>query len=230
MKRSRRFREPIAKTASVTSPVIAAATTATDDYQDVVVKLRVRGETRKAMASMGDGGMYPTLAKAIVVAIQKATAPSEPPPTVTPVEPSPTLKFARVIVSKAETAEEERYVLGVVMEPDEVDTQGHTETSATIRKAQQAWMEAYRTDGEAGHFTVQHARTKDGKVLDSNDKFAVLECYIQKSDETYEGQFLKAGSWMMAERVLDDDMWSAIKKGEITGFSIGGTAVVNPLD
>jgi hypothetical protein len=225
VKRQRRFKAHIAK--AVAPPVTAPET---DDFQDMVIKFRVRGETRKAMATLGDG-LRPVLGNAILEAIQKATAVA-PPADPTPAIPSPTvtLKFARVLVSKAETADEERYVLGVVMEPDEVDTQGHTETAATIRKAQQAWMEAYRTGGEAGHFTVQHARTKDGKVLNSDDKFAVLECYIQKSDETYEGQSLKAGSWMMAERVLDDEMWSAIKNGEITGFSIGGTAVVNPLD
>jgi DNA adenine methylase len=229
MKRSRRFRTSIAKADAVTPALAPASAPVADDSQEMVVKFRVRGEARKAMMLAGDG-MKEVLRQAIFSAIQKAAEPVAPPPTA-PTDPTEMLKFARVIVvSKADTAEEERYVLGVVMEPGEVDTQGHTETAEEIRKAQQGWMMAYRTGGEAGHFTVQHARTKDGKVIDSDHKFAVLECYIQKSDETYEGHAFKAGSWMMAERVLDDEMWSAIKKGEITGFSIGGTAVVNPLN
>lgn len=32
------------------------------------------------------------------------------------------------------------------------------------------------------------------------------------------------GTWLLAVRVLSDDLWRRVKDGELTGFSIGGSA------
>ncbi len=37
---------------------------------------------------------------------------------------------------------------------------------------------------------------------------------------------VKAGTWLMTVRIVDDKLWRKIKSGEITGFSIGGVASV----
>lgn len=44
-----------------------------------------------------------------------------------------------------------------------------------------------------------------------------------KSDMEIEGQQIKKGTWLMTMEVADDDVWGKIEKGEITGFSMGGT-------
>lgn len=118
---------------------------------------------------------------------------------------------------------EERYVLGVVMEPDETDTQGDTQDAATIRKACFEFMEAYRGGGTAGHLGLMHKQMVDGKLR-------ILENYLQKGDAKVDGQDVKDGSWIMAVRVDDDDLWAAVKKGDLTGFSIGGYARRKPIE
>ncbi|WP_242295099.1 XkdF-like putative serine protease domain-containing protein, partial [Bacillus cereus group sp. BfR-BA-01381] len=42
------------------------------------------------------------------------------------------------------------------------------------------------------------------------------------SDMTVGEQEVKAGTWLMTVRVDDADTWEEIKKGEVTGFSMGG--------
>jgi len=185
------------------------------DAATLSITLTVRGDTRKALEALGTESLRPMFADALVSSIAKASAFAVTPSG----EASPARVFKRAIVSKAE---EERYVLGVVMEPDAVDTQGHTETAETIRKAAYKFLEAYRGGGDQGHMGLMHKEMVDGKV-------AILESYIQKSDETMGEEVIKAGSWLMAVRVMDDKMWEGCKAGDLTGFSIGGTAVEEPV-
>lgn len=228
MKRQRRFKAHIAK---ADAPAITPVRLALVDSELLNIRFRASGATLKAMGALGQD-LLPILGRAIQEAVNKSVAP--PAATTAEATPAadvvPTRTFKRAILSKAENAEEERYVLGIVMEPGSVDTQGQTENAEEIRKACFGWMEAYRTDGEAGHFAVQHARNSKGEVVASDEKFSLLENYIQKSDEMFGEEQIKSGSWVMAIRVKDDSMWEAIKSGDFTGFSIGGTAVVNELN
>ena len=115
---------------------------------------------------------------------------------------------------------EERYVLGIVLEPqdpnDPRDTQGDVYTAEEVRKAAHLFMEQYRNIG------IQHS----GLV---NDKVKILETWIQHEDTFIGGQEVKAGSWLMAVRVLNDELWEAVKAGLITGFSIGGRGKRTPI-
>jgi DNA adenine methylase len=61
-----------------------------------------------------------------------------------------------------------------------------------------------------------------------NDKVKLLESYLAPADFELNGQQVKQGTWMMAVKVLDDALWQAVKSGELTGFSIGGSAVRRP--
>jgi hypothetical protein len=36
---------------------------------------------------------------------------------------------------------------------------------------------------------------------------------------------IRRGTWLLAVRVVDDELWQQIKAGELTGFSIGGSAL-----
>jgi hypothetical protein len=41
---------------------------------------------------------------------------------------------------------------------------------------------------------------------------------------TVGGRSVKKGTWIMAARVTDDELWSAIKSGIYTGWSLEGFA------
>lgn len=130
------------------------------------------------------------------------------------------LKFAsgrdlpRVIV-KAK-AEEERIVMGVVLEPDEVDAQGDTISKEEIRNAAHRFMEEFQVSG------VQHKEFAGGRLK-------ILESWIAPVAMKLEGQDVKEGSWMMTKRVIDDELWKGAKAGKFTGFSIGGSAIRKPV-
>ena len=35
---------------------------------------------------------------------------------------------------------------------------------------------------------------------------------------------MRRGTWLLAVRVLSDELWTKVTEGELTGFSIGGSA------
>lgn len=106
-------------------------------------------------------------------------------------------------------------VTGVVLEPNVEDAQGEMETPEEIENAFLLWSEHFGAIG-LGH-----------KEL-ANDKVVVVEKWIARTDFDLPGGKVKKGSWMLSVKVRDPDIWEAIEKGEITGFSIGGTASVEP--
>ncbi len=121
-------------------------------------------------------------------------------------------------VTKAEgdvAANEERFVLGVVLEPDIVDSQKDTYDVATIRAAAHGFMQYYRNVG------LQHELYVTGRIQ-------ILESYLAPVDMDVGGQTVKTGTWLMGLRFVDDGLWQKVKSGELTGLSIGGTAIREP--
>lgn len=112
---------------------------------------------------------------------------------------------------------EERFVLGIVLEPETVDAQGDIYSEEEIRKAAHLYME------EFAHIKLMHA----GGYIEG--KVKILENYVTHVAMEVDGQPVKRGTWMLGVRVLDDSLWDACKQGDLTGFSIGGTAVKTPL-
>lgn len=106
------------------------------------------------------------------------------------------------------TEEEKQLVTGVVYEPDLEDSHGDTMTAEEIEKAAYTFMENYQ------NVDKQHDEIAG--------KGTVVENWIAKSDMTVGEQEVKAGTWLMTVRVDDADTWEEIKKGEVTGFSMGG--------
>jgi hypothetical protein len=111
---------------------------------------------------------------------------------------------------------EERFVLGVVLEPDVVDSQMDTYDAATIRDAAHRYMENHAAVG------LQHKEIVTGRVK-------ILESYIAPVDFVINDVTIKAGTWLMGFRVVDDDLWQSVKDGSLTGLSIGGDAVREPV-
>lgn len=106
------------------------------------------------------------------------------------------------------TEEEKQLVTGVVYEPDVEDSHGDKMNAEEIEKAAYTFMENYQ------HIDKQHDEIAG--------KGTVVENWIAKSDMTVGEQEVQAGTWLMTVRVDDADTWEEIKKGEVTGFSMGG--------
>lgn len=107
--------------------------------------------------------------------------------------------------------DEERYVLGVVLEPETVDAQQDIYSAAEVREAAHKFMEEFRNVG------LMHQGYVNGKVK-------ILESYVAPADFQIDGSKIKKGTWLLAVRVLDDELWSQIKAGQLSGLSIGGSA------
>ena len=116
------------------------------------------------------------------------------------------------IVAKAD---ERHLVYGILMEPEEVDTQGEIVDAATIEKAAHAYMLDSQMIG------LQHS--KESKTT------KIVESFIAPQDVTINKALVKAGSWVLVVKVLDNNLWGDIKKGKYTGFSVGGFAARQSL-
>jgi len=106
---------------------------------------------------------------------------------------------------------DERYVLGVVLEPEVVDAQGDIYSAEEIRQAAHRFME------EFGGLGLMHRFRVNGQVK-------VLESYLAPADLRIGEVRVRKGTWLLAVRILSDELWEQVKDGELTGFSIGGSA------
>lgn len=114
----------------------------------------------------------------------------------------------RFFLLKAEEAK--KLVYGIVYEPDVVDTQGDFATAEEIEKAAHNFMENARNidlqhNFKAGYGTLQ-------------------ESYIAPADFKIGETNIKKGAWVIVTKATDE-VWESIQKGEITGYSMGGSAV-----
>ncbi|KAA1180908.1 XkdF-like putative serine protease domain-containing protein [Paenibacillus sp. B2(2019)] len=113
-------------------------------------------------------------------------------------------------VQIAKIDDEKRIVKGVVYQPDVADAHDDQMDEVEIEKAAHLFMEK------------QHTYNIDKQHDLEVDKGFVIESYIAPCDMTLGEQQIIKGSWVAAVKVTDDDTWEAIKKEEITGFSIWG--------
>lgn len=113
-----------------------------------------------------------------------------------------------VAVTKAEE-NPEHFVMSIVYEPDEKDTQGDWATADEIRKAAWSFMESDQI------YKINH---------DEEGEIHVLESYIAPVDFEMEGQKIKAGTWLLGSRIRNQETWERIEKGELTGYSMAGDA------
>ncbi len=106
---------------------------------------------------------------------------------------------------------DERFVLGIVLEPEVVDAQGDIYSADEIRQAAHRFME------EFGGLGLMHR-------MRVNDQVKVLECYLAPVDFEVAGVTVRKGTWMLGVHVISDELWGQVKDGTLTGFSIGGSA------
>lgn len=109
---------------------------------------------------------------------------------------------------------DQRLFYAVVLEPmtnvtSEGDAHGDRMTSEEIEKSAHYYMEMGST------VFKNHQAKIDAKVVES---FIAPISYTPEGS----GEQIKQGSWVMAVKIFDDDMWKKVKSGEITAFSPGG--------
>lgn len=116
-------------------------------------------------------------------------------------------KEVKVFINKED--EEQQLVYGVVYEPNVEDAHGDVMSATEIEKA-------------------AHKFVKDSRNIDTQHDFEsgvgeVVESYIAPTDFTLGEQDIVKGSWVLVTKA-NDEIWEEIKKGEITGYSMAGTA------
>ena len=128
--------------------------------------------------------------------------------------PAARAALAKQVVLKRDPKadEDERFVLGVVLEPETVDSQKDVYSASTVRTTAHKFMEDFR------HIGLMHRGVIDERVR-------ILESYLAPVDFEIDGATVKRGTWLLAVRVLDDKLWELVKRGVLTGYSIGGTAL-----
>ncbi len=107
--------------------------------------------------------------------------------------------------------DEQRYVLGIVLEPDITDTQGHTYSAEVIRKAAHEFMRSFQNIGDQH----QHMLMK-GQVQ-------LVESWVAPAAMRIGDVDIVEGTWLMGLHFVDDAEWAKVKSGERTGLSIEGT-------
>jgi hypothetical protein len=149
-----------------------------------------------------------------------------------------------------EKNEKQRYTLGVVYEPDTLDTDNEFSTAEEIEKACWGFMLHIQSENDTAKLAkslleqVVDAAKKDAEVrLDVTDLLAtttekrgvgsmheemlpdcrVVECYLAPQDLVVQGQAVKKGAWMLGV-VWNEEQFAKIQGGERTGYSMGGTA------
>lgn len=111
-------------------------------------------------------------------------------------------------------ADAEQIVYGVVLQPGVRDSQGDVVPADEIRKAAHRWLvESRKSD-------VQH----DEVAAD----IKVVESYVANGDTEVAGRPVLDGSWVIAVKVEDPEVWAQVRDDRLTGFSIGGSAIRNP--
>ena len=124
--------------------------------------------------------------------------------------------FAKSVpLIKGTNPEDERYVLGIVLEPEVVDAQGDIYSIEEIRQAAHRFMEEFGGVGLMHRFRV-------------NGDVKILESYLAPTNLEIAGTNIRQGTWLLAVRILSDALWEKVKTGELSGFSIGGSARRTP--
>lgn len=109
------------------------------------------------------------------------------------------------------TLDEQRIAISIVYEPDILDSDGEFMDSAAIEKSAHNFMAKYR------NIDIEHNFQKADDVY-------IVESYIAPCDYQLGDQLIRKGSWVMATKFDNKDLWNKVKDGTFNGYSMGGTA------
>ena len=111
--------------------------------------------------------------------------------------------------------DEKQFVLGRVMIPDKIDTDGEVIDKEETEKAAHRFLRNNHTIG------LTHQYYSPGTYL--------VENYIAPVDFEKNGKKVTQGSWIAGVQTENDKIWEAIKEKKLRAFSIGGWAKKRPL-
>lgn len=133
-------------------------------------------------------------------------------------DPSIPIHKAIAQIRKDEDGEEKRFVLGVVLEPNdgvdgdfEPDTQGDYISAADIEKAAHSWFR------NGGVIKIMHE--------EETHEVVPAETYIAPVDFKLGEDNIRKGSWLLGAYIDHDEVWELVKSGDMTGWSVGGQGV-----
>jgi hypothetical protein len=144
-----------------------------------------------------------------------------------------------------------RYTLGVVYEPDVVDSQGDWTDAEEIEKAAHAFMLALQGRPRVNKaaldvlaLVAKGLRERPVVAIDVSDCWEelrkageglgymheawdpgigeIVECYVAPCDMTVNGQLVRKGTWLLGV-VWSEEYFAKVEADEIAGFSMGGT-------
>lgn len=116
------------------------------------------------------------------------------------------------LVDFIKVEEEKRLVTGIVAEPDVEDTYGDVISAEEIEKAMVRFMEL------GPEIRVEHDPSFIPKV-------AIIENWIEREGRMIGNIFVKAGTWLMTTKVIDNEVWELIKDGRLNGYSFRGPGI-----
>lgn len=134
-------------------------------------------------------------------------------------------------IAKADV--EQRLVIGPVLVPENFDLQDDIISEEEIAKAAHNYLIKlnFSADPEFLKSLGLNEKSKRGFMhTEFNRKIALVESYLAPVDFTLNERAIKAGTWVMAVKVFDDEVWSLVKAKRITGFSIGGRSRSIPVE
>lgn len=119
----------------------------------------------------------------------------------------------------------EGYVTGIVLSPETVDLQGHIVSKEEIRSAMVDFMKNYQ------QFDVMHdLNVLKSKIEDGDSRQVVLvQNFIAPQDLIYDEKVVKEGTWLQENLLLDEEIKKQIANGTLKGYSIYGTANIQPV-
>lgn len=110
----------------------------------------------------------------------------------------------------------------VALEPDSEDLQEDVIDAGEIEKTAHDYLLNSRVVGNS------HLKNTRGTIIPVDA--GVVESFIAPVDYEVGGETIKKGSWVMAIKVYDTELWKSVEAGDITGISIGGVGERWQLD
>ena len=129
-------------------------------------------------------------------------------------------EFAVSVIAKSK---KKQITYSVVYEPDVVDSQGDFADVDEIEKMAHAYLSNHL-------ISIAPAADYEHEKELSLEKAIPVESYIAPVDFTINNQLVKKGSWVLAMHIPDQELWSQVEKGEITGYSLRGKGLRIPVE
>lgn len=116
--------------------------------------------------------------------------------------------------------EELRQVTYVCMKADAVDAHGDFTSGDEVRKASESFRRAWLANQQLSN--LFH--------LYKTSSYDIIESYLAPCEMILNDHTVNKSDWLVTLQIHDDNVWEAIKSGDIVGVSIGAKARAEELE